>query len=251
MIVLGIETSCDETAAAVVDDDRTIWSNVVYSQLDEHIAFEVWCPKSPPGHISKCWMAWSGGQCRMREWISRTSTVLRPPAGRDDRRSDRRHHDRKSDGGRGNKPYVAVNHLEGHALTARLTDDLNFPYLLLLVSGGHCQLLSVEGPGAYEQLGSTVDDAIGEAFDKSAKMIGLGFPGGPAIEAAAQSGDARPISAPNEGSAGLRFFVFRTQDVSATGDPEDRFRHIVGADCTRHRRLVPGGCCWNGGRSMR
>jgi N6-L-threonylcarbamoyladenine synthase len=84
------------------------------------------------------------------------------------------------------KPFIAVNHLEGHALTARLTDDLAFPYLLLLVSGGHCQLLVVEGVGHYRRLGATIDDAAGEAFDKAAKLLGLGFPGGPAIEAAAR-----------------------------------------------------------------
>jgi N6-L-threonylcarbamoyladenine synthase len=94
------------------------------------------------------------------------------------------------------KPFIAVNHLEGHALTARLTDDVTFPYLLLLVSGGHCQLLSVEGPGRYEPLGTTVDDAVGEAFDKTAKMMGLGFPGGPAVEAAARTGDAGRFELP-------------------------------------------------------
>ena len=89
-----------------------------------------------------------------------------------------------------------MNHLEGHALTARLTDNVEFPYLLLLVSGGHCQLLSVEGPGAYAQLGATVDDAVGEAFDKCAKMMGLGFPGGPAVEAAAAAGDSKRFDFP-------------------------------------------------------
>ena len=197
MIVLGIETSCDETAAAVVDDDRTIWSNVVYSQLDEHIAFGGVVPEiAARAHLEVLdgvvrgamsdagvdlsdidGIAATGGPGLIGGVIVGTMTA-------------------KAMAAAANKPYVAVNHLEGHALTARLTDDLNFPYLLLLVSGGHCQLLSVEGPGGYEQLGSTVDDAIGEAFDKSAKMIGLGFPGGPAIEAAAQSGDARRFDFP-------------------------------------------------------
>ena len=86
-------------------------------------------------------------------------------------------------------PFLAVNHLEGHALTVRLTDDLDFPYLLLLVSGGHCQLLAVEGVGRYRRLGGTLDDALGEAFDKVAKLIGLPYPGGPALEAAARDGD--------------------------------------------------------------
>jgi N6-L-threonylcarbamoyladenine synthase len=88
-----------------------------------------------------------------------------------------------------NKPFLAVNHLEAHALAVHLTEEVDFPYLLLLVSGGHCQLLVCSGVGRYTRLGTTLDDAVGEAFDKSAKLIGLGYPGGPAIEAAAQDGD--------------------------------------------------------------
>jgi len=87
-------------------------------------------------------------------------------------------------------PFLAVNHLEGHALTVRFTHDIDFPYLLLLVSGGHCQLLAVEGVDRYRRYGTTVDDAVGEAFDKAAKMLGLGFPGGPDVEHAAMNGDA-------------------------------------------------------------
>jgi len=94
------------------------------------------------------------------------------------------------------KPFVAVNHLEGHALTARLTDGIEFPYLLLLVSGGHCQLLAVEGVGRYSRLGATMDDAAGEAFDKAARLLGLGYPGGPAIERAAKTGDATRFTLP-------------------------------------------------------
>nr|MBC8445370.1 tRNA (adenosine(37)-N6)-threonylcarbamoyltransferase complex transferase subunit TsaD [Rhodospirillaceae bacterium] len=95
-------------------------------------------------------------------------------------------------------PFLAINHLEGHALSARLTetDRIDFPYLLLLVSGGHCQLLSVEGPGRYTRLGTTIDDALGEAFDKSAKLLGIGYPGGPAVEAAALKGDSERFSLP-------------------------------------------------------
>jgi N6-L-threonylcarbamoyladenine synthase len=94
------------------------------------------------------------------------------------------------------KPFLAVNHLEGHALTARLTDGIDFPYLLLLVSGGHCQLLVCAGVGRYTRLGTTLDDAAGEAFDKTAKLIGLGYPGGPAIERAAGKGDAERFDLP-------------------------------------------------------
>ncbi len=94
------------------------------------------------------------------------------------------------------KPFVAVNHLEAHALTARLTDGIDFPYLLLLVSGGHCQLLAVEGVGRYARLGATMDDAAGEAFDKAARLLGLGYPGGPAIERAAKTGDPARFALP-------------------------------------------------------
>ena len=95
-----------------------------------------------------------------------------------------------------NKPFLAINHLEGHALSVRLTEPVDFPYLLLLVSGGHCQLLAVEGVGRYRRYGTTIDDAAGEAFDKGAKTLGLGFPGGPAIEQAARSGDPGHVRLP-------------------------------------------------------
>ncbi len=120
-----------------------------------------------------------------------------------------------------NKPLVAVNHLEGHALSPMLSSpDLAFPYLLLLVSGGHCQLLLVEGVGRYRRLATTIDDAAGEAFDKTAKLLGLGFPGGPAVERAAAAGDPRavPLPRPLVGSgephfsfAGLKSAVLRAQ----------------------------------------
>ena len=94
------------------------------------------------------------------------------------------------------KPFLAVNHLEGHALSVRLTEEVSFPYLLLLVSGGHCQLLTVRGPGDFTRLGTTIDDAVGECFDKTAKLLGLGFPGGPAVERAAQGGDPQRFALP-------------------------------------------------------
>ena len=94
------------------------------------------------------------------------------------------------------KPFVAVNHLEAHALTVRLTDNLTFPYLLLLISGGHCQLLIVKGVGDFQRLGTTIDDAAGEAFDKTAKLLGLGFPGGPLLEKTALTGDEERFALP-------------------------------------------------------
>jgi N6-L-threonylcarbamoyladenine synthase len=128
------------------------------------------------------------------------------------------------------KPLIAVNHLEGHALSPRLIDaSLEFPYLLLLVSGGHCQLLRVNGVGDYDRLATTIDDAVGEAFDKSAKILGLGFPGGPAVEKAAKAGNAKavPLPRPLKGAdephfsfAGLKSAVLRAHD-SGKYRPED------------------------------
>ena len=116
------------------------------------------------------------------------------------------------------KPLVAVNHLEGHALSPRLVDpDLGFPYLLLLVSGGHCQLLEVRGVGDYRRLATTIDDAAGEAFDKAAKLLGLGYPGGPAIEELAKSGDAAavPLAAPAGRLGRAAFLLRRPQERGA------------------------------------
>ena len=197
MIILGIETSCDETAAAIVRDDREILANVVYSQLDEHRAFGGVVPEiAARAHLDILdgvvrealaqaelapadlyGIAATGGPGLIGGVIVGTMTAKALAAAT-------------------GVPYIAVNHLEAHALTARLTDDVAFPYLLLLVSGGHCQLLAVEGVGHYSLLGATVDDAVGEAFDKCAKMMGLGFPGGPAIETAAANGDPKRFDFP-------------------------------------------------------
>jgi N6-L-threonylcarbamoyladenine synthase len=140
------------------------------------------------------------------------------------------------------KPLIAVNHLEGHALSPRLVDpDLDFPYLLLLVSGGHCQLLEVRGVGQYRRLATTIDDAAGEAFDKAAKLLGLGYPGGPAVEALARSGDPKavPLPRPMVGSgdpnfsfAGLKSAVQRAvaADVHRPEDIAASFQRAV-VDC--------------------
>jgi N6-L-threonylcarbamoyladenine synthase len=144
------------------------------------------------------------------------------------------------------KPLIAVNHLEGHALSPRLVDaELEFPYLLLLVSGGHCQLLRVNGVGDYDRLATTIDDAVGEAFDKSAKILGLGFPGGPAVERAAKNGDAKavPLPRPLKGAdephfsfAGLKSAVLRAHE-SGQHRAEDiaaSFQQAV-VDCLQDR----------------
>ena len=139
------------------------------------------------------------------------------------------------------KPLIAINHLEGHALTARLTDGLAFPYLLLLVSGGHTQIVLVRGVGDYQRWATTIDDALGEAFDKTAKMLGLPYPGGPNVEKAAQGGDADALrlSAPDEGLGAAGFLLLRPEDRRAPGGDGDRAAERPG--CRRHLRLVPGG----------
>ncbi|MDR3439559.1 tRNA (adenosine(37)-N6)-threonylcarbamoyltransferase complex transferase subunit TsaD [Telmatospirillum sp.] len=197
MIVLGIESSCDETAAAVVRDDRTILADVVLSQLDEHRPYGGVVPEIAArshldhlDHLVAEALARSGTSFADMDAIAATGGpgliggvmvgVMTA----------------KAIAAVSGKPFVAVNHLEGHALTARLTEGLAFPYLLLLVSGGHCQLLTVEGVGHYRRLGATIDDAAGEAFDKVAKMLDLGYPGGPAVQQAAAQGDVTRFSLP-------------------------------------------------------
>ncbi|RED48107.1 tRNA (adenosine(37)-N6)-threonylcarbamoyltransferase complex transferase subunit TsaD [Aestuariispira insulae] len=197
MIVLGIESSCDETAAAVVRDDRTILSNVVLSQLDEHRPYGGVVPEIAArshldymdsitdqamkeagiGYEDLDAVAVTGGPGLIGGVMVGVMTAKAISLARQ-------------------LPFVAVNHLEGHALTARLNGDVEFPYLLLLVSGGHCQLLAVEGVGKYTLYGRTVDDAVGEAFDKSAKMMGLPYPGGPNLEKMAAKGDASKYDLP-------------------------------------------------------
>jgi N6-L-threonylcarbamoyladenine synthase len=209
MLVLGIETSCDETAAAVVSDEgERIRANLVLSQLAEHRPYGGIVPEiAARAHLDHLdgliagALATSGIGLEALDAVAATGGpgliggvivgVMEAKAIALARKL----------------PFIAVNHLEGHALTVRLVADIAFPYLLLLVSGGHCQLLAVVGVGRYHRLGTTIDDAAGEAFDKGAKLLGLGFPGGPAIERAAASGDpARfPLPRPMRGRPGCDF----------------------------------------------
>lgn len=211
-VVLGIETSCDETAAAVVvrdaEGEGRILSNVVRSQWEEHRPFGGVVPEIAARAHAECLdgivaaaMAEAGVQFEDLDAVAATAgpglnsgLIVGLITG-------------KAIALAHGKPLVAVNHLEAHALTVGLTDRLPPPYLLLLVSGGHTQLLLVHGVGRYERLGTTIDDALGEAFDKTAKLLGLGFPGGPAVEAAARDGDpARfPFPRPMSGRAELHF----------------------------------------------
>lgn len=188
MIILGIETSCDETAVAIVRDDGTILSNLVLSQLDEHRAFGGVVP-----------------EIAARAHMDHLDTLIR--AAMDDAKIDFKDLDGvaatcgpgliggvmvgmmagKAIAAAHELPFIAINHLEAHALTPRLTDDVAFPYLLLLVSGGHTQILVAENVGVYRRWGTTIDDAAGECFDKSAKVMGLPYPGGPNMERAART----------------------------------------------------------------
>jgi N6-L-threonylcarbamoyladenine synthase len=203
MRVLGIETSCDETAVAVVEgaDSATpkgrILSNVVYSQLGEHRRFGGVVPEiAARAHLERIdglvTQAMDEAKLGFEQLDGIAATggpglIGGVMVGMMTAKALAFAHD---------KPLAAVNHLEGHALTVRLTEDVAFPYLLLLVSGGHCQLLVVRGPGDYTRLGTTIDDAVGECFDKTAKLLGLGFPGGPAIERTAQSGNPDRFALP-------------------------------------------------------
>ncbi|MFA5121640.1 tRNA (adenosine(37)-N6)-threonylcarbamoyltransferase complex transferase subunit TsaD [Zavarzinia sp.] len=196
-LVLGIESSCDETAAAVVAGDRRILSNVVLSQLDDHRAYGGVVPEiAARAHVSHLdrliaqALREAGVTLAEIDAVAATAgpgliggVIVGLTMG-------------KALALGAGKPFVGVNHLEGHALTPRLVSGLEFPYLLLLVSGGHCQLLAVEGVGRYRRLGTTIDDAVGEAFDKTAKLLGLGYPGGPAVEAAAATGDPARFTLP-------------------------------------------------------
>lgn len=197
MLVLGIETSCDETAAAVVDADRRILAHVVRAQVAEHQAWGGVVPEiAARAHVValpevvRVTLAQAGVQPGELDGIAATcgpgligGVIVGAMLG-------------KGLAFALQKPFIAVNHLEGHALTARLTDGVAFPFLLLLVSGGHCQLLIVENLGQYRLLGQTIDDAAGEAFDKVAKLLGLGFPGGPAVEQAAKTGNEQSFKLP-------------------------------------------------------
>jgi N6-L-threonylcarbamoyladenine synthase len=201
MIVLGIETTCDETAAALVErrahGTGKILSNVVLSQTNEHAAFGGVVPEiAARAHVEV-----------LDTIITKALADAGRPLGAVDAIA--------AAAGPGliggvivglttakaialvnNKPLIAVNHLEAHALTARLTDGTPFPYCLFLASGGHTQIVAVRGVGDYVLLGNTLDDAMGEAFDKTAKLLGLGYPGGPMVEKEAERGEAKRFTLP-------------------------------------------------------
>ncbi len=230
-IILGIESSCDETAAALVTSDGRILAHRLATQEEEHRPYGGVVPElAARAHVEKLGplieAALTDAELRLADVDAIAATAgpgliggvivglvtakaLAHGAG---------------------KPLIAVNHLEGHALSPRLADqNLAYPYMLLLVSGGHCQILKVEGVGRYKRLATTIDDAAGEAFDKTAKLLKLGFPGGPAVEKAARTGDPKAVplprplvgtSEPHFSFAGLKSAVMRAAQ-SGQYKPED------------------------------
>jgi N6-L-threonylcarbamoyladenine synthase len=218
-IILGIESSCDETAVAVIRENEgnipEILSNVVSSQVDVHKEFGGVVPElAARSHVEKIdliakkAMEQSGVELEDIDAIAVTAgpgLVVCLSVGLSFG---------KAIAGALNKPFIAVNHLEGHALSPKLNANINYPYLLLLISGGHSQFLSVEGLGKYKRLGTTIDDAVGEAFDKTAKLLGIEFPGGPKIEEYAKKGDFKKYKLPkpiiNKGGCNLSFAGLKT-----------------------------------------
>lgn len=199
--VLGIESSCDDTSAAVVrgipGQKGEILSNVVWGQSDLHAPFGGVVPEiAARAHAQKLDIAVKGALQEAEVTLADIDAiaVTAGPGLIGGVLSGVMC--AKGIAAGANKPIVAVNHLAGHALTPRLTDGLDFPYLMLLVSGGHCQFLKVSGVDNYTRLGGTIDDAPGEAFDKSAKLLGLGYPGGPLVEQEAREGDATRFDLP-------------------------------------------------------
>ncbi len=269
-IVLGIESSCDETAAALVDSDRRILAQRIASQDEEHRPYGGVVPEiAARAHAERltpliaATLADAGMSLSDLDAVAATAgpgliggvMVGLVTAKALAMASD--------------KPLIAINHLEGHALSPRLADPaLEFPYLLLLVSGGHCQILLVEGVGRYRRLGTTIDDALGEAFDKTAKILGLGFPGGPAVERLAASGDARKVplprpllgtAEPHFSFAGLKSAVLRAKDSGLHADADiaasfqlaavdciiDRTRNALGLIDRPTALVVAGGVAAN------
>ncbi|WP_109808268.1 tRNA (adenosine(37)-N6)-threonylcarbamoyltransferase complex transferase subunit TsaD [Sphingosinithalassobacter portus] len=247
-LILGLESSCDETAAALITSDRQILAHQLARQDDRHRPYGGVVPEiAARAHVemlgplvAQALEEANVALCDV-DAIAATAgpgliggVMVGLVTG-------------KALALASGKPLVAVNHLEGHALSPRLADpDLRFPYLLLLVSGGHCQLLLVEGVGAYRRLATTIDDAAGEAFDKTAKLLGLGFPGGPAVERAAETGDPRavPLPRPLVGSgephfsfAGLKSAVARITDRYAKEDIAASFQQAV-VDCLIDRTRI-------------
>ena len=224
-LILGIESSCDETAASIISENDQgnpiVLSNIVSSQVDVHKEFGGVVPElAARSHIEKIdWIVQkaiddSGIKIEDIDAVASTAgpgLIVCLSVGLSFG---------KALAGSLKKPFIAVNHLEGHALSPKLNSELNYPYLLLLISGGHSQYLSVKNLGEYKRLGTTIDDAIGEAFDKTAKLLGIEFPGGPQIEVLAKKGDPDRYNLPkpifNKGGCNLSFAGLKTAVLKIT-----------------------------------
>ena len=224
-LILGIESSCDETAASIITEDEqgnpVVLSNIVSSQVEVHKEFGGVVPElAARSHVEKIdWIvqkAIDDSERKIEEIDAVASTagpglIVCLSVGLSFG---------KAFASALNKPFIAVNHLEGHALSPKLNSELNYPYLLLLISGGHSQFLNVQGLGKYKRLGTTIDDALGEAFDKTAKLLGIEFPGGPQIEVLAKKGDPNKYDLPkpifNKGGCNLSFAGLKTAILRIT-----------------------------------
>ena len=218
-LILGIETSCDETAASIITENDQgipiVLSNIVSSQVDVHKEFGGVVPElAARSHVEKIDLIVqkaindSGKKIEEIDAVASTAgpgLIVCLSVGLSFG---------KAFAASLNKPFIAVNHLEGHALSPKINSKLNYPYLLLLISGGHSQFLNVQGLGKYVRLGTTIDDALGEAFDKTAKLLGIDFPGGPQIEILAKKGDPNKYDLPkpifNKGGCNLSFAGLKT-----------------------------------------
>ncbi|GAA0478997.1 tRNA (adenosine(37)-N6)-threonylcarbamoyltransferase complex transferase subunit TsaD [Parasphingorhabdus litoris] len=270
-IILGIESSCDETAAALVTSDREILAHKLAGQEAEHAPFGGVVPEiAARAHAEIITPLIEAALVEAELTLDHVDAIAATAGpgliggvmvglvtG-------------KALAMAADKPLIAVNHLEGHALSPRLANpDLEFPYLLLLASGGHCQILRVEGVGHYRRLATTIDDAAGEAFDKTGKILGLGYPGGPKVEAIAKTGDADavPLPRPLKGSkdphfsfAGLKSAVVRAhqsgehkaEDIAASFQQatvdclKDRLEKAIGDHGPAPHLVVAGGVAANG-----
>jgi N6-L-threonylcarbamoyladenine synthase len=224
-LILGIESSCDETAASLITENEQgipiVLSNIISSQVEIHKEFGGVVPElAARSHMEKIdWIVQKAidDSGRKIEEIDAVASTAGPGLivclsvglsfG-------------KAFASAINKPFIAVNHLEGHALSPKLNSKLNYPYLLLLISGGHSQFLNVQDLGKYKRLGTTIDDALGEAFDKTAKLLGIEFPGGPQIEIMAKKGDPNKYDLPkpifNKGGCNLSFAGLKTAILRVT-----------------------------------
>ena len=269
-IVLGIESSCDETAVALVTSERVVLAQRIASQEEEHAPYGGVVPEiAARAHAERLApmletvLDEAGFGLENVDAIAATAgpgLIGGVMVGLVSAKALAMASD---------TPLLAINHLEGHALSPRLADaELAFPYLLLLVSGGHCQILLVAGVGQYRRLATTIDDALGEAFDKTAKILGLGYPGGPAVEKLAREGDAKavPLPRPLKGSkephfsfAGLKSAVLRAYESGEHKDADiaasfqaaaidcllDRLKHALAAIETPPALVVAGGVAAN------